>query len=403
MGLGKKLGQLNSNINNQIQNALQPLSVGGYNSNNILSLPVAQPLGNEEKNTIRALEVEAQNDYSLHSTQTNLNNLTKPYIPKGPEYPHEEISSLIVEKMWRIICLKGLYSFYTQAQLQDLVKRACRHDYKTLQTQWGIPTLDMMTDLAILGLYDIIIFADDSGSMALREPKEDNMSRFDLMKNVIGTIGFWSTLMDPDGIVVRFFNSNVEANGIAVSSDVIKFFDSTKPNGGTPLGKNLKSKIFETIILPVAQTNQLARPVLIITVTDGVPDSQSDVTNTICQIKNYFSGTKYGPNGASFSFAQIGSDLGATEYLDSLDMDPQVGNIIDCTSEFSIEQKQCGEGFTEAVWVIKLMIGSIDPAYDLADEQSQTQTQSTDSFVLPVAQAYPINNPNPRSIFGFGL
>jgi len=368
MGLGKKLGQLNSYANIQTQNAQQPLSIGGYNSQNILSLPVAQPLNSNEKNIIKILEVEAINDYTQHSIPTNINGLVKPLVPKGIEYPYEEISSLIVEKMWKIVCLKGLYLFYTQEELQQLINKACKHDYKILQLQWNIPTLDMTTDLSVLGLYDIVIFADDSSSMSLREPKEDNMTRFDIMKNVIETIGFWSTLMDYDGIVVRFFNSSIEANTIGNALDISQLFNSVSPNGSTPMGNNLKSKIFDKIIYPMIQTNELIRPVLIIIVTDGVPDSQQDVINNIIKIKNYFTKTKYGSNGIAFSFAQIGSDLEATKYLNMLDIHPQVGNIIDCTSEFNIEQKQCGQEFTESVWIIKLMIGAIDPSYDLLDE-----------------------------------
>jgi hypothetical protein len=69
--------------------------------------------------------------------------------------------------------------------------------------------------------------------------------------------------------------------------------------------------------------------------------------------------------------------------------------LVDCTSEFSIEQSQCGQGFTEAVWVVKLMIGAVDPSYDLADEQQST---------VPMAQAvFPPNQNNPNSIFDFGF
>ena len=395
MGLGKKLGQLNSNTGTQVNNAQQPISVGGYNSNNIQSLPVAQPLNEYEKCQIKELEVEAINDYSQCHMSSNPNNLQKPQVPKGIEYLYEEISSLIVEKMWRIICLKKLHSFYTQQQLQELVNRACKHDYKILQSQWNIPTIDMTVDLAVMGLYDIVIFADDSGSMSTRESKEDNMTRFDIMKNVIETIGFWSTLMDSDGIVVRFFNSNVEGNGVTNSADVSKLFNSVRPSGSTPMGSNLKLKIFDKIIHPLIQSNELLRPVLIITVTDGIPDSQTDVTNNIINIKKYFEKTKYGSNGVAFSFAQIGSDSGATDYLNTLDTHPLVGNIIDCTSEFSIEQKQCGPGFNESVWVIKLMIGAIDPSYDMADEQNNNTTSM-------VAEAYPVNN-HQNSVFGFGF
>jgi hypothetical protein len=277
MGLGKKLGQYNTNAAIQTQYAQQPLSTGGYNSNNIANLPVAQQLNDNDKSYLKTLEVDAYKDYTQvlqnpsinNGLPSNTNGLVKPSVPKGPEYPCEEVSSLIVEKMWRIVCLKGLFAFFTQDDLEILVARACRHDYRILQSQWNLPTLDMVTDLAVLGLYDIIIFADDSGSMGTTEQSEDNMKRFDIMKNVIETIGFWSTLMDPDGIVVRFFNSNVEGNGIGNSSDVSKLFNKVKPGGSTPMGKNLKSKIFNNIIQPVIGIRELSRPVLIITVTDG--------------------------------------------------------------------------------------------------------------------------------------
>ena len=422
MGLGKKLGQYNTNTGIQIQNSQEPLSIGGYNSYNIANLPVAQPLNDNDKSHIKSLEADIYTDYSRvlqnsyynQNLPQNTNGLLKPAIPVGAEYPCGEVSSLVVEKMWRIICLKGLYQFYTQDDLQILVNRVCKHDYRVLQDQWNLPTLDMTTDLAILGLYDIVIFADDSGSMATIEPTEDNMKRFDIMRTVIETIGFWSTLMDPDGIVVRFFNSSIEGNGIGNNSDVSKLFNKVKPNGSTPMGKNLKSKIFNKIIQPVINAHELSRPVLIITVTDGVPDSQSDVINSICEIKNFCSQTLYGSNTVAFSFAQIGTDSDATKYLNQLDSHQQVGNIIDCTSEFSIEQKQCGQGFNESVWVIKLMIGAIDPSYDQSDEIGNSNLHNIPNLPnlhnIPnpsappiVAQAYPIDSINSGSIFNFGL
>ena len=405
MGLSNKLNQYNNNAGMQTQNAQQPLSSGGYNSNNIANLPVAQPLNDNDRSYLKLLEANAYKDCTqvLNNPSNNLpsntNGLVEPTVPIGPEYPCEDVSRLVVKKLWRIICLKGLYPFYTQPDLQALVCKACRHDYRILKSTWNLPTLDMTIDLAVLGLYDIILFADDSGSMGLTEPTEDNMKRFDIMKTVIETIGFWSTLMDPDGIVVRFFNSNEEGNGIGNSSDVSKLFNKVKPSGSTPMGKNLKSKIFNKIIQPVINARELSRPVLIITITDGVPDSESDVINSICEIKKFSSQSVYGSNAVAFSFAQIGTDSGATEYLNQLDTHSQIGNIIDCTSEFSIEAKQCGQGFNESVWVVKLMIGAIDPEYDQADEIVPTYTNANANLTNPSAptiipQAYPVNNHN---------
>ena len=370
MGLGKKLGQMNSTANVQVASATTPIAEGGFNSQNIPNLQTA-PITQNDVTQIHQLAQETHSDYV--NVQQNQFNLQKPTVPVGPEYPNHDVSMLVVEKMWRIVCLKKLHGIYTQQSLQSLVNRACRHDYKTLMVQWGLPTLDMAVDLAVLGLYDIVIFGDDSGSMGSEEPKEDNLSRWEILKQVVKTIGFWSSLMDADGVVVRFINSNVEGNGISNAAEIDGIFRTVRPSGGTPLGEQLDQKIIRKIVVPVIQSQQLQRPVLILNITDGVPSNSVSVKQTILNCRNFCAQTKYGENAVAFSFAQIGTDRSATEYLGQLDTDHEVGHLIDCTSEFSIEKQECGAGFTEAVWIVKLMIGAIDSAYDSADEhQSQT-------------------------------
>jgi hypothetical protein len=198
--------------------------------------------------------------------------------------------------------------------------------------------------------------------------------------------------MDADGVVVRFINSAVEGNGISNSAEIDGIFRTVRPSGGTPLGEQLDQKIMKKIVVPVIQSQEIQRPVLILNITDGVPSNSNAVKQTILNCRNFCASTKYGENAVAFSFAQIGSDRTATEYLGQLDTDPQVGHLIDCTSEFSIEKQECGAGFTEAVWIVKLMIGAVDPAYDSADEQPQTQ-----SHAIPVGipVGYPINNNAP--------
>jgi hypothetical protein len=365
MGLGKKLGQLNSTTSAHVDGAQAPIADRGFNVQNIPSLnPV--PVTHNDVTQMHQLVHETRSDYQ--SIQQNPYNLQKPSIPTGAEYPNIDISSLVVEKMWRIVCLKKLYAFYSQESLQNLVNRACRHDYKTLMVQWGLPTLDMTLDLAVLGLYDIIIFGDDSGSMGTEEPKEDNLTRWEILKQVVKTIGFWSSLMDADGVVIRFINSMAEGNGVSNSAEIDSIFRTVRPSGNTPLGEQLDKKIISKIIIPVIRSQEIQRPVLILNITDGVPNSKEDVKKTILNCRNFCASTKYGENAVAFSFAQIGTDKNATDYLGQLDTDVQVGHLIDCTSEFSIEKEECGQGFTEAVWVVKLMIGAVDPAYDSADE-----------------------------------
>ena len=366
MGLGKKLGQMNATANTQVAGAHAPIADGGFNAQNIPNLQPSQ-VTQQDVTQMHQLTQEARADYV--QIQHNQYNLQKPTVPVGPEYPNQDVSTLVVEKMWRIVCLKKLHAFYSQISLQNLVNRACRHDYKTLMVQWGLPTLDMAVDLAVLGLYDIVIFGDDSGSMGAEEPTEDNLSRWEILKQVVKTIGFWSSLMDADGVVVRFINSMVEGNGISKSAEIDGIFRTIRPSGGTPLGEQLDAKIIRKIVVPVIQSQEIQRPVLVLNITDGTPSNANAVKQTILNCRNFCASTKYGENAVAFSFAQIGTDRSATEYLGQLDVDPQVGHLIDCTSEFSIEKQECGAGFTEAVWIVKLMIGAVDPAYDSADEQ----------------------------------
>ena len=164
MGLGKKLGQMNATANTQVAQANAPLAENGFNVQNIPNLQPT-PITREDVSQINQLAQEARNDYA--QIQQNQFNLQKPTVPQGQEYPNHDVSVLVVEKMWRIVCLKKLHGFYTQNSLQNLVNRACKHDYKTLMTQWGLPTLDMAVDLAVLGLYDIIIFGDDPPELSI--------------------------------------------------------------------------------------------------------------------------------------------------------------------------------------------------------------------------------------------
>lgn len=367
-GLSKKLGQQNNMTSGQLQMAQQPVTEAGFNTQNIIGLQQAPVLSQTDLQNIRETKMEARNEYIGH--ENNNFGLKKPNVPNGLQYPDSEMSSLVVEKIWRIVCLKNLHSFYTQQELQNLTDRACRHDYKILKQQWNLPTFDMTVDLSILGLYNIILLADDSGSMKTREPTEDNITRWELLKIISKTISFWATLMDSDGIEVRFLNSKYEGNCICTQQEVDVLFNQVRePSGGTPIGEVIEFKILNGLVAPfLTRSQKLDKPVLVLTITDGEPTNKQAVINAILKCKEMCSKSHYGENAMAFSFAQVGHDENATNYLAEIDTHPIIGHLIDCTSEFNVEQKECGPNFTEAVWVVKTMIGAIDPAYDQADE-----------------------------------
>ena len=66
---------------------------------------------------------------------------------------------------------------------------------RALSQRWNMP-LELAHDLATLALYDIVIFADDSGSMIFEEGGE----RINDLKVIMGRVAEVATLFDEDGM-----------------------------------------------------------------------------------------------------------------------------------------------------------------------------------------------------------
>lgn len=156
----------------------------------------------------------------------------------------------------------------------------------------------------------------------------------------------------------------------------------------------MKTRIFERMISKNLTECTLKKPVLLIIITDGIPDFKSDVINTIKECREKCISSIYGENAMAFSFVQIGTDKYATKYLDKLDNHPIIGKMIDCTSCFEIEHKQCLSRYnvelTPGSYLIKLLLGPIDPNYDEMDEINE----------IPVAKSSSISK-TIKSIFSF--
>lgn len=95
------------------------------------------------------------------------------------------------------------------------------------------------------------------------------------------------------------------------------------------MGTSLKRKVIDEIVLSKVQSQQLRKPVLVITVTDGQPagEAQNAVFDAIGQAFNTLSRTQYGKGALAFEFAQVGNDEMARKFLSKLDEDPHVGYV----------------------------------------------------------------------------
>ena len=141
----------------------------------------------------------------------------------------------------------------------------------------------------------------------------------------------------------------------------------------TPLGSSLDSKVIRPFLASGVNSRNLQKPILVITITDGEPTGEP--ANTVAQViktaKNLVTNSIYGPGAIAFEFAQVGKDTKAQAFLGRLDTDPEIGKMIDATSYYELEAeeyKRRGVNLTPELWLVKLMVGAVDPTYDEQDQ-----------------------------------
>lgn len=75
------------------------------------------------------------------------------------------MASVVATKLQKIVTSNQLQQFYPPERLHALTNRVIQNvDFFALAQRWRMPT-ELAVDLAALALYDIVIYADDSGSM----------------------------------------------------------------------------------------------------------------------------------------------------------------------------------------------------------------------------------------------
>lgn len=261
-------------------------------------------------------------------------------------------------------------AFFSPASLQQIMQQGdLMGKLQHLAQTWRIPT-EIAIDLVKIALFDIIILVDDSGSMSF----EENGERIEDMKAILNKVSEACSLFDQDGISVRFLNANVQGDNIRNANDVQRLVSQIKFQGLTPLGTSLEQKILDPMVHGPARQGALRKPVLVIAITDGAPqgEDRNKIQQVILRSKRELQQTQYGPDAVSFQFVQVGSDLKARDFLGQLDRDPQVGSMIDCTSDYELEademQRAGVTNFDPNVYMVKLLLGSIDSSYDSHDE-----------------------------------
>lgn len=264
-----------------------------------------------------------------------------------------------------------LEAFYPAGSLEQISSRiAGSGALDKICQQWRLPK-ELAADLVKIALFDVVLLADDSGSMQFEQGGE----RIEDLKMILSRVTYATSLFDQDGIEIRFLNSQVQGNHVTSEGQAGQIVSQIRFSGLTPLGTALDQKILQPMLLNPARQGQLRKPLLIIVISDGAPAGEpaDAVFNAVMRASDELRRSRYGPDSLSLQFAQVGNDMKAQEFLGQLDSHPVVGPLIDVTSDFEYEQDQMmkttGENLTGEGWIMKLLLGSIDSSYDTKDER----------------------------------
>ena len=274
----------------------------------------------------------------------------------APYKPASDPVDLVHRKLQETVRNNRLESFYNPQQLSDVARRIAATPVKVMANEFHIAE-ELAIDLYQLALYDIIVLADDSGSM-VQDSRIGELT--EILRSIAGVAGRF----DQDGMAVCFLNSPKTVNGIRNEDDASAALQGIRFSGSTPLGAALRTKVLAGI-----SKTQPAKPLLVLILTDGEPDSKDDVFRSLSDAKQF--NAKSGRTNVTFAFAQIGNDKAAQKFLCELDCNPTVGDIVDVTSNFEMEEAEYavqGGQLTPHMWLLKLMLGAIDPTYDAGDE-----------------------------------
>lgn len=293
---------------------------------------------------------------------------SQPVAPNFPNTPGPYYAA-VKQRIDAVIQDKNLHHFYpaNSPQYNALINRVSHVDFQAIATKRRLP-LELAFDLAALAVADLILYIDDSGSMGFDEAWNPSTEKTDDLKLILSRIVDIAAMFDDDGMNIRFFNHTGKFDNIRSEKEALDTLAKVKYNGGTPLGKNLVTSVFEPFVYSKARNDTFTKPVMVYIITDGVPDNKAEVRDNIRTCKQWLANTPYGKSAVSIMFAQVGNSQPAAQYLKvELDNDPDIGNDVDSTGNFEMEYSKYqakGVDLTPDLWLLQMTLGSLVRAYD---------------------------------------
>mmetsp|Transcript_76616 Transcript_76616/g.206536 ORF Transcript_76616/g.206536 Transcript_76616/m.206536 type:complete len:286 (+) Transcript_76616:64-921(+) len=231
-------------------------------------------------------------------------------------------------------------------------------------------TIAQANDMVVLSDYEIVVIADDSGSM-LNNALPPNMrvlgqpvrTRWDELRETVSEVAEIATCFDQSGIDVHFLN-RPPVMGVKSAQDpaFVQAF-TAPPRGRTPLTETMQR---------VSKSLQGERGILLFIFTDGEPN---DGKNPFKQaIRQLVSSSK-----VRIQIMACTAEDDEIGWLNELDAEL---SELDVTDDYYAEREQViklglAPKFTRGDWCMKAMLGPVSQKFDKWDERQGKATKSS--------------------------
>lgn len=233
--------------------------------------------------------------------------------------------------------------------------------YRSFFDKYGISSY-YHTDLSSLEQFDIIIVADDSGSMSTEDP-ETGKSRWIELKEVLNVVIELGGILDSNGLDLIFLNRGTRRNVTNINQ--VQDMFQNPPQFRTPLSQKVRE----------ALSFVSNRPVLLLIATDGEPytvddknDSKYDSVTLFRQVLEF----ERNANQVFVGILKCSSNDQDTGYLDVMDKELHHLDVLDdyISERNQILQRQ-GRNFNYSPGdhVARLLLGPVYDKYDKIDER----------------------------------
>ncbi|KAJ2900632.1 hypothetical protein MKZ38_002291 [Zalerion maritima] len=213
--------------------------------------------------------------------------------------------------------------------IQDVARKAANLE-KDESTDLG--KKDLLPKTIKVSLHKQVIYCDDSSSM-------HRAGRWDGQKGLVMRIARITTQILPDGegVALCFINQDIGNSANMTSQEIVSRMDSLSwdPNGNTPIGTNLKTKVLQPLVYDEIGAGKLDRPLLISIMTDGMPsnESENELATTILECGRKLEAAGYSADCVKFMIGQIGTAGGAASFLESLRSNADIAPVAFITSD----------------------------------------------------------------------